>query len=709
MRYNYTCSELSKAIASVGVEEGDIVFSHLAPPALGFAREMLDGKDIAPTILKAILNVIGPTGTFLTPTYSYSFTSGQDFDPQSTPCQVGAFGEWFRQQDGVLRSEDPLFSVAGIGPETSILFHRLPKDCFGPDSLYDRLQKRGAKVCNIGLDLFYFTPIHHLEKMMDIPYRYDKLFTGHVYRNGKPEKNSWVYYVRVNIPNSCPDLNMAQQKGLEKNIVRQANIGRGSISCVNLKDMFNHCRALIAEDPWALTVGPACDVLAREHERTGRAAFDVKLAENATCEEIVKSLWRLPRHIISDGYDAAIEVLSKQVNMTVHPIPTGTAAFTWLIPERWGCNKTTLQRLNGEVLIDSVNSPLHNMSYSLPFSGEVTREELFSHLYTNPNVPDAIPFMFKYYERDWGLCCSEDLKKTLTDDQYHVTIDSYFSYGEMKIGEAIAPGKNKESIILCAHLCHPCMVNDDLAGVSVGIAVIRELQKRDDLRYTYRLLLLPETVGSAGWLSKHKELIPTLEGGIFLEMLGTKHPHSLQHSNTPSSQIDKIAEMIMLEQDKDSWSSEFMTLPLNDERMFNSCGINVPMVSLMRVLPRGTQDAPYREYHTSLDDPEHANFENLEKSRLLVMEIIEALEADMVPIPLYQGELFVSRYSSLDYSSMFKLIMSIPYKMDGKRTISDIALECGFTFNEVKEFLDKLHDEGLIKYGVPPSPLNDKM
>jgi aminopeptidase-like protein len=701
MRWNYTRSMLAEALSTVGIGEGDIVFSHLAPPALGFTRELAEEGSVAPTILKAILDVIGPTGTILTPAFTYSFCSRQDFDPARTPCQVGAFGEWFRQQEGVLRSEDPLFSVAGMGPAAGELFHNLPKDCFGPGCLYDRLLARGAKVCNIGLDLFYFTPIHHMERMVGVPYRYDKLFSGHVNRDGQRKKETWIYSVRTNIPNSCPDLTTAQRKGLEKGIVRKADVGKGAVWSVELEQMFDHCRQLLNSDPWVLTVGPACDVLSEERARTGYADHGVHLPDNATCEEMVRGLWQLPRDLVSDGYDAAIEALSGQVPMTVHAIPTGTEAFTWIIPERWGCRKATLQRLDGEVLIDSSNHPLHCMSYSLPFSGEISRDELFRHLHTNPDVPDGVPFMFKYYDRDWGICCTEEQKSTLTDDRYLLNIDTHFSYGEMKIGEAVAAGRHKESIVLCAHLCHPGMVNDDLAGVAVGVAVIRELQKRDDLRYTYRLLLLPETVGSAGWLSRHKDLIPTLKGGIFLEMLATKYPHALQHSNTPSSRIDTISEMVMRRHDADSWASPFMTLPLNDERMFNSPGVNVPMVSLMRVLPMDARNAPYTEYHTSLDDPDHADFENLEKSKALVLDIIETLEADMVPIPLYQGELFVSRYSSLDYSSMFKLIMTIPYKLDGKRTISDIALQCGFEFREVKDFLDRLHSEGLLTYAEP--------
>ena len=51
--------------------------------------------------------------------------------------------------------------------------------------------------------------------------------------------------------------------------------------------------------------------------------------------------------------------------------------------------------------------PLHVVSYSLPFEGMVTREELLQHLHVHPRLPEAIPFVFKYYDRDWGLCASQ--------------------------------------------------------------------------------------------------------------------------------------------------------------------------------------------------------------------------------------------------------------------------------------------------------------
>jgi len=42
------------------------------------------------------------------------------------------------------------------------------------------------------------------------------------------------------------------------------------------------------------------------------------------------------------------------------------------------------------------------------------------------------------------------------------------SYGTVEVGEVVVPGTTADTIVLCRHLCHPAMVNDDLTGVVVG-------------------------------------------------------------------------------------------------------------------------------------------------------------------------------------------------------------------------------------------------
>ena len=51
----------------------------------------------------------------------------------------------------------------------------------------------------------------------------------------------------------------------------------------------------------------------------------------------IHDLWRLPRDLVSDGFDDALLALSKDVPMTIHEYPTGSECFTWIVPDEWTC------------------------------------------------------------------------------------------------------------------------------------------------------------------------------------------------------------------------------------------------------------------------------------------------------------------------------------------------------------------------------------
>ena len=216
--------------------------------------------------------------------------------------------------------------------------------------------------------------------------------------------------------------------------------------------------------------------------------------------ELIRELWFLKRDIVSDGFDQALHRLAQEVPMVIHEYPTGEPCWTWRVPEKWTCDEAYLETLDGHRLIDYANHPLHVVSYSLPFEGVVPCDELLQHLHIHSTIPDAIPFVFKYYERDWGLCATQNLRQTLTEQAYRVVIRTRFEPGTLKVGEVLVPGQSPQTFVLVAHLCHPAMVNDDLTGVVVGIEAMRALLKRSQAGgrpyYTYRLLILPETIGS---------------------------------------------------------------------------------------------------------------------------------------------------------------------------------------------------------------------
>lgn len=429
--------------------------------------------------------------------------------------------------------------------------------------------------------------------------------------------------------------------------------------------------------------------------------FGVSLSENASMEEMIKSLWALPRDLISDGYDVALEALAKQVPMTVHEYPTGTECWTWIVPEKWTCHEAYLETLDGKRLFSYTDNPLHVVSYSLSFEGVVSRLKLLEHLHVHPKIRKAIPFKFKYYERDWGLCCSENLKDSLTDDQYKVVIKTNFSYSTLKVGEVVVSGESDESIILCAHLDHPAMVNDDLTGVVVGIEVMRKLLKQHTLYYTYRLLIVPETIGSVAFLSHNEELIPKMKGGLFMEMLGLENPHALQLSLEDKTEVDQCFCLALEEHDPYGWTGDFRKIIGNDERQFNAPGVRVPMLSLSRVLPPSAQDWPYKEYHSSCDGPELASMFRLQDSRDLILQMIDTLENNLIPVNNFKGEPFLSRYDlHIDFYSNpegNKVLFDIIYLLDGTKSIAEIAKTCGISFMAAKKTIDELYHHRLVK------------
>jgi len=576
-------------------------------------------------------------------------------------------------------------------------------ECFGKGSFWDRFLKADGVVCNLNLDAGS-TFIHYVERCLNVPYRYDKLFPGVFVRNGQPMKGAAIYFCQdLSNPDTVAAFEPFDALVRRNGLVRSVSVGRGSIVCIKARDVYNIIGHELKSNPWLLTASAKTGKTAVLIRPSDIARFGVSLPENASMKQMIEALWQLPRDIISDGYDAALQALAKQVPMRVHEYPTGTNCWTWIVPEKWTCYEAYLQRLDGQRLFSYSDNPLHVVCYSLPFEGEVLREELFAHLYTHPKIPDAIPFRFKYYERDWGICCSQNLKDSLTDSRYKVVIKTSFSYSTLKVGEVVVPGQSEESIVLCAHLCHPGMVNDDLAGVVVGIDVVRELLKRQrNLHYTYILLLVPETIGSIAYLSQNERLIPKMKGGLFLEMLGLKNPHALQLSFDGNTELDLCFGMAVKEHDPSSWNGAFRTIVGNDERQFNSPGVRVPMLSLSRALLASHPDRPYRQYHSSHDTPELASASRLEASRDLVLAMIDTLENNVFPVNKFKGEIFCSRYGlHIDFDSNpegNRAFFDMMYLIDGTRSIAEIANICRISFWAAKRAIDELHNRGLVEY-----------
>jgi aminopeptidase-like protein/aminoglycoside N3'-acetyltransferase len=705
-----SCSsaDIVNGLQESGLCRGDLVYLQIADAAFRAMDSSLAELDLCELLLNAIIEVIGQEGTLFVPTFSLSFARSEVFDPERTPAFAGewntsvGFSEYIRRQPDAVRSADPNFSVCGLGPQADRMLGGLPATTYGPDCFYERLMRATGKICCIG-GVQHISFLHYAEETFGVPYRYKKLFTGSIERKSETHKQGWISSVPIQAENGVTDGTRVASIAMQEGRLRIAAGCACEIATIACESFYELLGREITKDPWITAQGPAGNPSALEDGPANATQSRVQLPKNASMTELISALWKLPRDIVSDGYDVALEALSTQVPMVIHEYPSGTECWTWLVPEKWTCHEAFLETIGGRRLFSYEDSPLHVISYSLPVDRVVSQQELFSHLHVHPELPDAIPFIFKYYERDWGLCCSQKLKASLTEDHYRVVIRSTSRYGTLKVGEIIARGSSAETFVLCAHLCHPAMVNDDLSGVVVGLKVMQELLKRSDLHYTYRFLILPETIGSIAYLSHNEQLIPRMMGGLFLEMLGLNRPHALQLSFAGDAEVDRCLTRVLQDHDPRGWTGAFRTVVGNDERQFNAPGVRVPMLSLSRVQKSEPGKHPYYpEYHSSHDTPELASPDRLADSRDLVLKMIDAVEGNAIPVNRFKGEIFCSRYGlNVDaYTDREgnKALFDVLFLIDGTRSEAEIARICNLPVDSVRRLLEELLGLDLIKF-----------
>ncbi|MBF0456641.1 MAG: DUF4910 domain-containing protein [Nitrospirae bacterium] len=410
-------------------------------------------------------------------------------------------------------------------------------------------------------------------------------------------------------------------------------------------------------------------------------------------------IWFERRDIVSGGYDRSLNYIKGIFpEMEIHSYPSGTNVWTWVIPEKWSV-KSAYIKAGNKILLDLDDHPLHVMSYSTPFSGSISQEELMSHLHTRCEYPDAIPFEFSYYQPKWGFCIQHDKLKDFTFKKYDVLIDSTFERGELKVGCYYIKGRIDKEIVIIAHLCHPCMVDDGLSGVAV-LLKIADFCKNNDNYYSYRFLILPETIGSIAYLSHNEHIIEKLQYGIFLEMLGHDDLFSLQRSIQGNTLIDRAAFLSLKQNTTEFRAGGFYDVVGNDERVFNGIGVNVPTISISR--SNFWSNGHYPEYHTSADTPDIITAGRLIEAQAIVINLLKMLNLNYYPKAIVKGPIFLTRYGlwvdwRIDASLNAKQEMIFNYLHYGKKSIIDIAYELDLSFDQVKNWLDKFYENNLIE------------
>jgi aminoglycoside 3-N-acetyltransferase len=266
----FTRADLDEALRRVGIGTGDLVFVQVCADALGPSEAGADPDVLCALIHDALRAAVGPTGTLLVPAYTFSFCKREAFDVEATPTQAGPwnsfaeFPDFVRRLPGAIRSRDPIFSTAGVGPLAAELLTNLPPICLGAGSVHDRVRQRGGKICILGVGLYEAIARHSVEAEQRVPWRYDKLFTGIIREHGEERKEGWLYNVRIRAANADPSGEALERLARENGICRAAPLGRGELLAVESEAFHELARAELARDPWSTVKGPAGNPVALE-------------------------------------------------------------------------------------------------------------------------------------------------------------------------------------------------------------------------------------------------------------------------------------------------------------------------------------------------------------------------------------------------------------------------------------------------------------
>ena len=245
--------------------------------------------------------------------------------------------------------------------------------------------------------------------------------------------------------------------------------------------------------------------------------------------ELCAELYPVCRSITGDGVRQTLETLQRYVPIDVHEVPSGTPAFDWVVPPEWNIRDAFVLDDDGRRVIDFRRSNLHVVSYSVPVSTRLSLRELREHLHTLPDRPDWVPYRTSYYTENWGFCLAHNELSGLADTTYEVVIDSSLEPGSLTYGECVIPGSSSDEVLLSCHVCHPSLGNDNLSGIALAAFVGSALRSLD-LRYTYRLLFIPGTIGSIVWLSQNEANLHRIRHGLVLTGVGDSGPLTYKRS-----------------------------------------------------------------------------------------------------------------------------------------------------------------------------------
>ncbi len=409
-------------------------------------------------------------------------------------------------------------------------------------------------------------------------------------------------------------------------------------------------------------------------------------------------LFPINRSLTGDGVRQTLQYIKNIIpEMEINEVPSGTKCFDWTVPQEWNCDDAYILDPDGNKICDFKINNLHVVGYSTPIDKEVDLDELKEHLYWIEDQPTAIPYITSYYSPRWGFCLSFNEFKKLKKGTYKVKINSELIDGSLTYGEVKLKGESDKEIFLSTYVCHPSMANNELSGPVVTTALVKFIKSLKDRKYSYRIVFIPETIGSITYISRNiDDMKKNIIAGFNISCVGDDRCFSYIPSRYGNSLSDKVSKHVLKNIDYVEYS--FLDRG-SDERQYCSPGVDLPIATICR-----TKYGQYPEYHTSLDDLTLISPTGLYGGYEKLMKAIELLEknnyykVNVSCEPQLGKRGLYPTISTKETGAIVRDMMNFIAYADGNNDLIDIANIIGVQAEDLYDIVDDMKRANLIEW-----------
>ena len=640
-------------------------------------------------LIDGIIDIIGPEGTLVLPAFNWSFCGGTPFDYYKTPAKTGSLCKIAQKRSDFKRTKHPIYSFCVWGKDKEALCAMENKSSFGSDSPFAYMVEHGYRNLFIDKDLQHsFVFVHYVEQSVGhLHYRYLKDFTAdYTDENGVTQVRTYDMNVR-NLDMDVENVIYAfEEEFMEKGIMQRFFVNELEYKIIELKESY----PIIAEDVRHNRSRRICSYIGQENPylNEGREMF-----------ETVKRLFPICRSITGDGVRQTFSIIREQLpEMKLFEVMTGTKVFDWTVPKEWSIREAYIENEAGERIVDFKDNNLCLLGYSTPVDKWVDLAELNEHLYSLKEQPDVIPYCTSYYKERWGFCMSENLRSTLKEGKYHVYIDSKLFDGSLTYGELLIPGESEEEIFFSSYVCHPSMANNECSGPAVLSMLAKKIKAMPKRRYSYRFVLLPETIGAITYISRNlDEMKKNIIAGFNVTCVGDDRTYSIVHSRYSDTYADRVLMSVLKSHFPDFKEYSYLERG-SDERQYQAPGVDIPLVCFCR-----SKYHIYPEYHTSADNLDIVSPDGLAGSLDVLLQCVETIENNykykitcLCEPQLGRRGLMPTMSNKESYRDTL-ILKDISAYADGTNDIIRLGELIGHSVKDMLPVIKKMADADLIK------------